>query len=256
MIRTVSVVMAVCNGRRYLRPQLTSVIDQLRDGDELIVIDDASTDGSADLVASEATRGPATLVLHRNACNLGIRRTFEKGLGLARNDIVFLCDQDDVWLPGKRDVVVQTFDQHPNASIVISDAEIIDAEGERLAPSFMATRNGFRGGLLDTLWASRFLGCAMAVRREILTAALPIPSRAPMHDMWLGAIGGLFGRVVYLSTPLLQYRRHLQNASPATRRAWPTVLRWRFGLATAVLFRVLSLRLALHRPGGESARPS
>jgi glycosyltransferase involved in cell wall biosynthesis len=236
----VSVVLAVHNGLKFLPLQVSSVLDQLRHEDELIVIDDASGDGSPAWVESLAD---GRISLHRHAANLGVIRTFEHGLSLAQHDIVFLCDQDDVWLPGKREAVVQAFNASPRALVVVSDAQLIDAQGVLTAPSFMATRGGFRGGLWSTLWRNRYLGCAMAVRRELLRMALPIPHRAPMHDMWLGVLGRLCGRVQYIPMPLLSYRRHGGNVSPAHHQSWARMLRWRLALLAAVTVRMSSLTL-------------
>jgi hypothetical protein len=90
---------------------------------------------------------------------------------MARNDIIFLCDQDDVWLPGKRDAFVAAFDADPLAQVVISDAEVIDGEGRVIEKSFMALRGGFAGSLAATLWRNRYMGCAMALRRRIRVSA-------------------------------------------------------------------------------------
>ncbi|MES2993279.1 MAG: glycosyltransferase family 2 protein [Pseudomonadota bacterium] len=238
-----SVIMAVYNGRRFLREQLESVLDELLPGDELLVIDDASTDGS--LAMLESVDSPA-LRIHRNPSNLGVRASFERGLRLAAHDIIFLCDQDDIWLPGKRAAFVQAFERDATVLAVISDAQVIDADGVVVAPSFMATRGDFRGSIAATVWRNRYLGCAMALRRSLLTAALPIPCRVPMHDMWLGAMARILGRVVYLPVPYLQYRRHGGNVSPSRPQSMSTMLRWRVALVRAVLARTLRLKLGLH----------
>src|SRR5690348_15623759 len=94
----VSVCMAVHNGARFLRPQVDSILSQLRQSDELVVVDDASTDASPAIL--ESVRD-ARLRLLRNAENLGVLRSFEKALRRASGEIIFLSDHDDIWLPGK-----------------------------------------------------------------------------------------------------------------------------------------------------------
>jgi hypothetical protein len=125
----------------------------------------------------------------------------------------------------------------------VSDAQLIDASGNVTEPSFMATRGGFHGGIFSTLVRNRYLGCAMALRRELLFAALPIPRGVPMHDMWLGALGSLLGRVQYIPSPLIQYRRHGGNVSPARRQGWSRMLRWRLALIFALVGRLTKLAL-------------
>jgi hypothetical protein len=116
-----------------------------------------------------------------------------------------------------------------------------------LSGSFMADRGGFDGSAIGTVWRNHYLGCAMAVRRTFLSRALPIPAHVPMHDMWLGALGAILGRVTYLPTPYLQYRRHDGNVTPTRSRASALqMLRWRVALAGAIASRTAAVWFGLH----------
>lgn len=238
--RAISVVMAVYNGERFIGEQLDTILAELQPGDELVVIDDASTDRSMALVQ---TRQDHRIEVLRNASNLGVARSFERGLREARHEIVFLSDQDDRWLPGKRAQLLGCFERDPSCLLALSDAEVIDANSRRTARSFMQIRGGFKGGLLATLVRNRYLGCTMALDRRLLKTALPIPARAPMHDMWFGAMATLTGHVAYVDTPLIQYRRHDSNVTPGKRQSLGQMLVWRWQLLTAVLMRMTSRQL-------------
>ena len=240
---SVSVVMATYNGKQYLAEQLSSVLAELLPDDELIIVDDGSQDGTLELL--DSLESPAVRIV-RNLTNAGVLATFERGLLLSSKEIIFLCDQDDVWLPGKRAAFVDAFERDPRTLVVVSDAQLIDASGSVTAPSFMATRGGFRGGISSTLVRNRYLGCAMALRCELLFAALPIPRSVPMHDMWLGALGSILGRVHYIPVPLMQYRRHGGNVSPSRRQGWSRMLRWRLALLLALAGRLCKLALGHH----------
>jgi glycosyltransferase involved in cell wall biosynthesis len=245
MSMPISVVMAVYNGRKYLVEQIESVLSQLDAEDELVVVDDASSDGSASFVRE---LNSPRIRLYVNPQNVGVLRTFERALSLARHDLIFLCDQDDIWLPGKKTAYVEAFDSDREVCVVISDAELIDGSGKLLSKSYMTTgRGGFDGSILGTLWRNRYLGCAMAVRRSLLRIALPIPNRAPMHDMWLGALGKMSGRITYLSKPYQQYRRHGDNASPLGSNSWRRIIVWRLSLLELLLRRKLAVLLGWHR---------
>jgi glycosyltransferase involved in cell wall biosynthesis len=245
MSTPVSVVMAVYNGRKYLLQQLESVLSQLEPADELIIVDDGSRDDSVALVRS---LNDPRIRLFVNDVNRGVIGTFDRGLGLALHPVVFLSDQDDIWMPGKRAAFAAEFARDPQVSVVISDAAVIDGDGVVRSKSYFNDfRGGFAGGVLATLWRSRYLGCAMAVRSSVLRAALPIPRKVPMHDMWLGALATLSGKVIFLPEPFLRYRRHTHNASPITRASLWRILRWRFTLATLLMRRCLGIRLGLHR---------
>jgi glycosyltransferase involved in cell wall biosynthesis len=231
--------MATYNGRRFVEEQVVSILRNLRRDDELVVVDDHSSDGTWEFLTALQDERIRPV---RNPSNEGVRRTFEKALSLTHNEVVFLSDQDDVWEPGKRDAFVAEFDADPGCMVVVSDAVLIDGAGVVLHRSFMQTRGGFKGTVLDTLIRNRFLGCAMAVRRPVLDAALPIPERVPMHDMWLGAIGSRLGGVRYLSRPFLRYRRHAANVSPQKSQSLPRALRWRIDLFVQLLRRWAELR--------------
>ena len=235
--RAVSVVMATFNGERFLEEQLASILAQLKGDDELIVVDDASTDGTLSIL--HACKGPHVQIV-ANPTNVGVRKSFELGLHIAQRPIVFLSDQDDVWAEGKRAAFTAAFAQSQDVTAVVSDAQVIDASGRTLASSFMTSRGGFKGSFLSNLVRSRFLGCAMAVHRSVLERALPIPSYVPMHDMWLGVIASLVGRVSFLDECYVRYRRHDRNLSPerpsdAARMVW-----WRLTLSAAVAARMTS----------------
>lgn len=230
----VSVVMATYNGARFLAAQLRSILSQLEPQDELIIVDDASKDET--MAVLEAI-GDTRLRVQRNPTNRGVLATFERGLRLARYDIVFLADQDDLWLPDKRRTLVAALEADPRCTLALSDAEVIDADARVVAPSFMRLRGGFRGGLLTTLIKNRYLGCTMAFRRRLLDKALPFPADLPMHDMWLGMINTRVGRYTYVPRTLMQYRRHDGNVSPMRRQNWPTLVRWRWCLLKNFLVR-------------------
>lgn len=238
MADSVCVVMATYNGARFLSAQIDSVLCQLRAGDELIVVDDASTDETREVLESYSAD---RIRLAYNPTNLGVLRSFERGLGMTGHDVVFLCDQDDVWLPGKREAFAAAFAEDPRCYIVVSDAQVIDESGRLLMPSYMNWRGGFRYGFFSNLIRNRYLGCAMAIRRNVLVAGLPIPAYVPMHDMWLGSIGTILGRVRYLPGPLLQYRRHGNNATVGYSRSWGHIIRWRVQLLVAVAIRLVRL---------------
>jgi glycosyltransferase involved in cell wall biosynthesis len=251
---SVSVVMAVYNGQRFLLEQVASVLGELLPGDELIVVDDASPDGSLAILKSIDS---PVLRVYTNPSNLGVIGSFERGLQFAAHEFIFLCDQDDVWLSGKRAAFVAAFEQDPTVSVVISDAQMIDAQGRLIAPSFMTTRHGFDGSVFATVWRNRYLGCTMAMRHSLLAIALPVPRQVPMHDMWFGIMGRMTGKVVYLPTPFLQYRRHTGNVSPSCRQSLPRMFRWRIALLAALCSRILLRMLGFHgRPTGASTKSS
>lgn len=204
----VSVCLAGFNGERFVGAQLRSVLEQLGAHDEVILSDDHSSDQT--LHVAERL-GDVRIRIHRNDRPLGVVKNFEQALTKAKHEYIFLCDQDDVWLPGKVDACV---DRLQRAALVVTDCTVVDADLHVLHPSFFALRRS-RPGILPNLWRNSYLGCCMALRRAVLERALPFPDRIPMHDMWIGLVAETCGVVDFAPIQGSLYRRHAAAASDA-----------------------------------------
>jgi len=236
----ISVCMAVYNGGSYLQPQMLSILAQLRATDEVVVVDDASQDNSVELLSD--FMDPRVRVF-RNDRNLGVLSSFEKAMRLAQGEILFLSDQDDLWLPGKVDKIIEVFSLNPEITMVASDAQIIDASGRLVADSFFAQRGRFAAGVLHNLLKNKYLGCTLAFRRSMLDHFLPIPKDVPMHDIWFGLVNDVYGKTHYIDQPLIAYRRHGNNVSPSTGAPVMKKLVWRWRLVKNLFLHVLRFSL-------------
>jgi len=232
----ISVCMATYNGERYIAAQLQSILSQLSDGDEVIVVDDASSDETVAIVEGFHDE---RIRIFRNPKNRGVVASFEEAILEARGDIIFLSDQDDLWKPEKVSRMMLAFID-PTVTLAQSDANIIGADGKVISQSYSQTRGGFVSGVMRNIWRCRYLGCTMAFRRQVLTRCIPFPRNIPMHDVWIGIVNACFGETAYIHEPLVGYRRHGQNVSrsgnPMQR------IRWRLNLLiniTKVLLRAM-----------------
>ena len=231
-----SVCMTVHNGAAFLRPQLESILQQLQPDDELVAVDDASLDDSDAIVAGMKDR---RIRLYRNERNLGVIASIERALGFATGKVLFLSDQDDVWLPGKVEKALAVFASKPSVTMVASDAHLIDEEGRIREPSFFAARGRFAPGALHNFIKNKYLGCTLSFRREMLPIFLPIPPDVPMHDIWFGTLNAIYGETCFLDEPLVAYRRHQRNASPMHSPGLGRAARWRYRLAKNLIRRVV-----------------
>jgi glycosyltransferase involved in cell wall biosynthesis len=222
----ISVCMATYNGAAYIERQLRSILCQLAQADEVILVDDGSSDATLDVVKGI---GDARIKIFRNDFNEGIIRTFERSLRQASGDIIYLSDQDDIWYPGKVRRFMEVFDGRPDVTLVLSDAKIINDADEDVAESYLETRGGFSSGIWHNIVKNKYLGCTMAFRRSMMDIVLPIPQDVPMHDVWIGCVNSIYGKTHLLNLPLMAYRRHQYNATPSRRRGIAQILvgRWR-----------------------------
>lgn len=204
--------MATFQGGIYIGLQLRSILSQLSENDEVIIVDDGSTDGTCEEIS--ALHDPR-LILIQNAENQGVLRAFEIALFRASGEIVFLADQDDLWLAKKVETVLEVFARDAGVTLVASDAILIDEDGARIGDSFYAKRGRFRAGLWSNVLIGKFHGCTMAFRSTLLRSSLPFPpGRLVHHDTWIGCVNALLGgKTAYIAEPLVAYRRHSTNVT-------------------------------------------
>lgn len=204
----VSVALATCDGADYLDAQLQSLLDQRRRPDELIVADDASRDGTAQIVEAFRRRAPFPVRILENAERLGVTCNFEAALEACTGEIVFLADQDDVWFADRIGVVLEAFRQNPDVELVLNDLLITDRRLQPTGETYFQRHR--RGGARPDYWVT---GCATAFRRSLLEAMLPIPGSATGHDHWIHMVARARGSRMLLDRVLQYYRRHAGNAS-------------------------------------------
>lgn len=232
----VSVCLATYNGSLYIRQQLDSIVRQLQLGDEVIVVDDASVDNTVSII--EGYDDPRIRII-TNRANKGVIEAFESALSMATGDFIFLSDQDDVWADNKVSTILDYF-KMCNCDVIVSDLYIMDASGKLTSQSFYQYRKVVGGsGILKNIYRNTYIGCAMAFRRRVLAHALPFPRQIPMHDVWIGIIGEIYGRSLFITDKLVYYRRHSSNASSKDRANFIQITKWRCHLCLSLLKRVL-----------------
>ncbi|WP_205304993.1 glycosyltransferase [Nocardioides sp. 616] len=235
---TVSVAMATYNGASYVEEQLASILAELGPCDEVVVVDDASTDDTVERLAR--VEDPRVRLVRADV-NQGYVRAFEQALGLARGEVVLLADQDDVWVPGRVSVLTKALESH---QVVASNLATLGGADGIPGPF---GRNDWRLRSRDEarhvlnvlgIWAGLrpYYGCAMGVRRDALAMALPFPHYLDeSHDLWLALYGNLAGSISHVETRTVRRRIHDANATPVSPRGLLAVLRSRLLLLRATL---------------------
>ncbi|WP_304409721.1 glycosyltransferase family 2 protein [Faecalibaculum rodentium] len=221
----ISVVMAACNGAKFIDEQIFSILPQLDLEDELIISLDPSIDATEGIIQS--ITDPKIRVI--SGPGKGVMKNFENALEHATGDVVFLSDQDDVWLPDKVAKVKSEFELHPETELLVHDCIITDKKLNPVHSSYFAF-HGSKPGAVTNILRNSFIGCCMAFRRSLLERTLPFPEAVPMHDQWLGVAASLTGKVVFLPDQLLLYRRHEKNQSSLSHAGIRQMLAWRLNL--------------------------
>jgi glycosyltransferase involved in cell wall biosynthesis len=227
----VSVALCTYKGERYLAAQLDSILAQTRLPQELVVFDDASPDDTWALLESYAPRIRATgirLAMHRNVANLGYVGNFEQALKATIGEVVFLCDQDDIWHTTKIERFMPEFERRKELMVLHSDARLVDGDGNDMRCGLFEALEVTREEL-DAIHAGRAFevlvrrnmvtGATMAVRRKVFEQA-PVVPRGWIHDEWLAMIATFMGTVDCLEAPSIDYRQHGGNQVGARRRGF------------------------------------
>lgn len=228
MAKRVSIVLAACNGEKYISAQIASILRQLGENDELIVTLDPSTDQTESIVTG--FHDPRIRLLQ--GPGRGVIGNVENGLTAASGDYILLGDQDDIWLPGKLSKVLTALEQD-GILLVLHDCQIVDENLNVLQPSYFSW-HGTKTGFWNNVIRNSFIGCCMGFRRSLLERALPFPSQLPMHDQWLGLVACASGKVSYLEEPLLDYRRHGDNQSSLHHASLKQMIAWRLCVIRAL----------------------
>lgn len=233
---TTSIVLCTWNGTRFLPAQWASVLAQSRLPDEIVVRDDASTDATPDLLVSLAGEAEARGIVVRyirGDRNLGYVANFETALRAASGDVLFLCDQDDLWHQDKLVTQAEQFERRPGLLLLCGDARRIDADGiglprtlfDILHVTYRELRRIHDGHGFDVLLRrSLATGATVALRRDLLIDALPIPG-GWVHDEWLAIIAAARAGFDCIETPLIDYRQHGGNQLGMRERS--VAAKWR-----------------------------
>lgn len=221
MTLSASVLLATCNGEAYIEPLLKSIMRQRRAPSELLVSDDASEDGTVGAIERFAEEAAFPVLLQRNDVRLGVVTNFERLVERASGDVIFLCDQDDVWLPEKVACLMDVFQDRPDVIGVFSDSFLVDSSGDRRRGTFWSTihcRAADRAaladgrGLIELVTRPCVPGHALGFRSSARELILPL-SRGCLHDMWISRLLAGVGGLLAVEQPLVEYRLHGANAA-------------------------------------------
>lgn len=212
----VSIALCTYNGERFLQEQLDSIAAQIRLPDEVVVGDDGSTDSTLAILERWKAEMPFQVKILRNPENLGYSRNFENVVKHTSGDILFFCDQDDVWWPHKIKKVLEIFEQNPDTGVVFHNHQVIDADGNDLGLDELKIR-----WISNITLSLRFFcpvdkehpivsGCCCAVRTKLLHQMIPFFTA---HDLTVYALGRALSHVVTLPEALMNFRYHSKNIS-------------------------------------------
>lgn len=223
----ISVVLACHNGTKYIEKQLQSIAAQTLAPDEVIICDDCSTDNTVQLCKSFIEQnGLKGWQVYENEKNLGFCLNFFSAIEKAKGDIIFLCDQDDIWLPEKCEKMTAAMKADPDILSLACRYDIIDGKDNPLPRSSVRFAEFDGSKEFAEITAESLVGCSyvrgfsMCFSSKIKENLKPLELKDLLaHDWLINFVAALQGKACFLNCVLTKYRSHGNNASLSAKRS-------------------------------------
>ncbi len=212
----ISVVLAACDGEKFIRRQLESILDQNIVPDEILIGDDSVSDGTFLAVKDLLERHRFIKYFHHDPPR-GVVENFEFLLEKAAGKFIFLADQDDRWRRDKVEKMAAFLENNPDCGGVFSNSLAVDEKDRSLGFSHWQMREFFPAGdRVDRAEFFRRVALSAhdtAIRRDVLREILPFPKLADVHDSWIGLAAALKSNWGCINEELTFYTIHSGNLS-------------------------------------------
>ena len=214
----ISVAFIVYNGSNYMRKQLDSIIAQSYKVDEIIVVEDASTDETVEILNNYSKENPELFFIHQNEKNIGSYKSIERAIKICTGDIIILADHDDYWEPDKVSSIIKWFEENPKMDGLMTNGLLMDAKGEINSNYFLWDSMCFPyKSITNTEDLKLYIntiencatGAAMAFRNNLSFLQKPFPIiKYFIHDRWLAINLAEKNSLGILDEKLIRYRIH------------------------------------------------
>lgn len=217
------ILLGTYNGSEYLNEMLQSIVEQSHQTWHMIIRDDSSQDRTVEKIKKWVGKDRRIQFIEDKQGNLGAALNFFELMEVAMKDAgqyFAFADQDDVWKADKLKNQISKIKEAENKYgketpiLIHSDLEVVDKKLNLIHKSFMNYQQTRHEEIepLKVLIVQNFVtGCSAMFNRSLLRASLPVPEKVVMHDWWLALNAAAFGKILFLKSPLIQYRQHSKN---------------------------------------------
>lgn len=218
----ISVVLSTYNGEKYLKEQLESIRNQSLQADEVIISDDCSSDSTVQVVRKFIEKYHlSNWKLLANKINRGWKINFKESLKLASGDLIFPCDQDDIWHEDKLQSMSEVMKNNPQILLLASNyTTFYEDGGKKLTPNHGEELNNKSLAKVDFNEQNFFVlrpGCVYCFRRELLKYYDKYAVDNDPHDAFLWHVAELLDGLYIWNYSTIDYRRHSSNATARVR---------------------------------------
>ncbi|MFT8668315.1 MAG: glycosyltransferase [Liquorilactobacillus hordei] len=209
----ISIVMSTYNGEKFVIEQLDSLRNQTVSANEVIIADDCSTDNTVSLISNYIAKYKLTswsvLV---NQENLGWRKNFMEALWKSNGEIVFTCDQDDIWRQDKLEIMTNLMNEHKEISLLTSNYKEFYDDGHTTIGPWKNDKKLKQITLNNNYFLVKSPGCTHCVRRDLVELSKKYWEPEYPHDALLWRLA-IFSNGLYSYTDtLINWRKHTTSA--------------------------------------------
>ncbi|MDO4902905.1 MAG: glycosyltransferase [Limosilactobacillus sp.] len=204
-----SIVVSTYNGENYILDQLDSLRNQTLSPDEVLIFDDGSSDNTGKIVNDYInTHHLDNWTFKVNEQNKGWRRNFMEGMWSSRGDIVFPCDQDDIWMIDKLERMTKVMEENSEIQLLASNyVEFFDNGKTKLGP--WNHKNVLEKITLKNNYMSVDApGCVYCIRKQLLDQSKEYWREEFGHDTLLWRMAELSQTLYVLNVPTIKWRKH------------------------------------------------
>lgn len=225
MEKKVAILMASYNGENYIEKQINSIIDQTYQDWELFIRDDGSIDSTVQIIENFVARDQRIHLIKSDSDYHGAFVNFHYLINGMKDaplfDYYYYCDQDDIWMKNKIEVMNSSFNKEGIPELIYSDMAIIDGNDNIIVPSNNADRSIELPNNKQLYFTHSYIwGCAVAFNQELFELVPKVNINSDIkiinilsHDNYYAKFALEYGKVTYLNQPLIKYRRHFNNVS-------------------------------------------
>ena len=211
----VSIVLCTYNGLKFIDEQLKSIQRQTHSNLEIIISDDASTDGTFEWLKKEAALDKR-IKLYRNQPNIGVNLNFNKACSKVEANFIAFADQDDIWDEKKIEILLNEINKDDDVQMTYC----FSATFEKLnAPHLRSLKiiNPFSGNDARQFFLHNTIsGHTMLFKKQLLAAAAPFPVEV-YYDWWLVVNACSIGKIKAVPEILVWHRMHENNITGAAK---------------------------------------
>ena len=214
---TTSIAMTTYNGKDYIVQLLDSLREQNKKVDEVIIVDDCSTDNTVSIVEDYIkTYDLPNWNIYINDTNIGWKKNFREALKKCQGDFIFLCDQDDIWEKDKIELMTQTMSDYPEILLLVSNYSVLNVDRkDKVKVKGLEKNDGSieKMKFSETALTVMRPGCTYCVRRQLIELMLCNDIDTEPHDQILWGYAVINDGLYLLNRKTIKFRRHSDSAS-------------------------------------------